>query len=425
MFRMIIMATLTVLLSCAAYAQSAKERQCANGSGEDCFFAAADFATGKGVPENKQIAQRLFLQACEKGIPDGCHYAGTMSRKGQGNVPMNMELGISYHERACRMGHEDGCDSVYRALMMDGDYRDIPRGLIAMEAGCARGALKACGYGAVIFNDGGSRNLTQYIDQRRAGPMAGNACDKGNASLCPIAENSYLNPDSPAFNAAKGLRYATMNCDNGVKESCSNLGGIYHQIEDYESATRMYERSCELGNESVCKFARDWRKALTERAAWEAERAAEKRELDNLINARRYGDAINVALYQMRSSRQAEYATSAAMRANAMSQVGTQDLYVLASWFQSGPIRDAADREMRARGTGLEGTFGTGTNNAGQAAERYRSLYGSSMPTQRSSPSISNPPAGPSVSQVREQARRDFRNAHCNMNSSKSLHACR
>lgn len=428
--KLIILATVLGLMSwgASAAAQSPKEAVCDRGSAEDCFYAAADFATGKGVAENKITAQKLFLKACDKGLPDGCHYAGTMSRKGQGNVPLDFLKGVGYHERACRMGHEEACDSVYRALAMNEQYRDIPRLIIAMEAGCAKGVSSTCTYGYNILYDGWNGKYPGHTDHRRAAPMAERVCDGGRGGdyACQVTETIYANPDSPAFNAAKALKYTQLNCDKNDARACGNLGRIYHQIEEYELATTAYEKSCTLRKkETICDFAKKWREHLTKLAAYEAKQAQEQALIDGYLNAGKYGSAVNVALHQLRSGKHAQIAATAAINANAMRQVNTQDLYVLASWFRSGPIHDAVNRAMAARGTGLEGRFGTGTNNTGQAAKRYRDLYGSSMPSRSVSNTPSSQPSGLSTAQARADVRRKYRHAHCTMNGNANRNVCR
>lgn len=402
---------------------------CERVDAETCFYTAADFASGQGVPEDKAFAQRLFLKACDKGVPDGCNAAGRTASAGWGNVQKDVAKGIDYTERACRMGHVSACDFTYKKLAITPDTRDIPRALIAMEAGCAKQDFQACNRGAAILYDGRAGQYPGHIDFRRAAPLAGKACD-GNALpkvSCMIAADIYLRPDSPAFNAAKALRYARRSCDDGNKTVCSNLGGIYQQIEDYESAAKTYARACELGKDDICDHAEHLRGWLTEWEEYRAQEAADKAMIDPYLNAGQYGTAVNVALREMRSSKYAALTTNAAIQANAMNQISTNDLYVLASWYRSGPIRAAADREMASRGTALEGRSGTGTNNAGQAHKRWLDARGGALSTTAPSSrgSIAPPRSGLSVSGVREQARRDFKAAHCNMTSSRALHACR
>jgi TPR repeat protein len=406
-------------------AQTAAIDFCKQSDAESCFYRAVDFAQGKGVPKEHLFANRLFLMACDKGVPDGCYVAGKAVHGGWDNVPKSASQAADLYARSCRMGHVDSCDWAYRVLANGKATKNIARAGIVMEAGCAQGVLLACANGAHIFYDGKRGEQPELADVQRAGPLAAKACDGGHKPefSCILAEAVYLNPESPAFEPEKGVRYGQKNCDSGVAKSCSGLGSIYHMIEDYETGTPYFVKACEMGKTDVCDTARDWTNYLNQVAAYEAEIAAENAVIDPLLNARQYGQAVSAAINQLRSAEQAERTMTAAINAGAVRQVNTADLYVIASWFRSGPIHDAADRVLAGRGTGLEGTFGTGTNAPGMAAKRYKDLYGSSMPS-RSVSSSPSAPSGPSISDVREQARRDFKAAHCNMNSSRALRAC-
>ena len=119
-----------------------------------------------------------------------------------------------------------------------------------------------------------------------------------------------------------------------------------------------------------------------------------------------------------RSQDLAQRAILAARNAGRMGDVATNDLYAAALWFSSGPVRQAADAEMAARGTGLEGTFGTGTNTAGAADARWRELYGSSAPSYSSSASSVTPPSVASAAEISAATRDRYRYAHCVMSGS-------
>ena len=101
-----------------------------------------------------------------------------------------------------------------------------------------------------------------------------------------------------------------------------------------------------------------------------------------------------------------------------MGDIATNDLYAAALWFSSGPVRQAADAELAARGTGLEGRFGTGTNSPGAADARWRELYGLSAPTYTSSSASSTPPPMASAADISAATRDRYRYAHCVMSGS-------
>ncbi len=80
--------------------------------------------------------------------------------------------------------------------------------------------------------------------------------------------------------------------------------------------------------------------------------------------------------------------------------------------------RAAADAEPSARGTGLEGTFGTGTNAPSMADARWKQLYGMSAPTYSSSSSSFKPARMESASQTSAEIRDKYHCTHYAMKGS-------
>lgn len=413
-----------------AAAQSASEASCNAGKAEACFYTAAEYAQGKGVPADLLKAEGFFLKACDMGVPDGCMYAGNARRDGKGNVPKDAARAFTYHERACRMGHVETCDMIYNDMFrVEGTaYTHSPKLLTILEAGCLKGDLVSCERVGAIFYNGRNNAYPGHVDYRRGAPLAGKACvaDTTKIHSCYAAEDMYANPTSPAFDAAQALRFTKINCDGGLAGSCSNLGGVYYSIEDWPLALAAYEQACTLQpGIKACESIGPIRTHLAKVAEYEAIEAERKQVVGGLITQGKYGEAVNVAIHHYRAPRYVEQAVRAANSAGAMSSVQTQDLYVVAHWYDSGPIREIADREMRRRGTGLEGTFGTGTNNAGQADARYRQQYGSNLPRASASSSAPNSPSVLSSSDAAAQTREKYRYAHCTMNNNANRNVCR
>jgi hypothetical protein len=140
--------------------------------------------------------------------------------------------------------------------------------------------------------------------------------------------------------------------------------------------------------------------------------------VDIPLSQGRYGDAVSAAINSTGSKDLAEKAILATRSAGRMSDISTNDLYAAALWFPTGPVRTAADAELAARGTGLEGTFGTGTNAPGMADARWRELYGTSAPSYSSGSSSFKPAPMKSASQISAETREKYRWAHCTMKGS-------
>ena len=411
-----------LLFAGPASAQSESEPACNAGDAEACFYTGAEYAQGLGVPEDKQKAVTFFLRACDGGIPDGCSTSGVLIRAGEGNLEKDVIKGVEYQERACAMGHVDGCEwALGNRISATSEAYDLQKAIATAKAGCEAGVEKACAWGESWSWDGSKGKYPDMINMVDAGWFAERSCAQGDIMGCYIAEQAYANPESAAFDAAKGLTYSLINCDEKKNEgSCRNVGGVYLDIGEHELGTLYMRRACEYGHEKACEVAADWERYLAEVAARDARIAARDKTISDLISAGRYGDAVSAALHQIGTKEHAEKAALAARSAGAMGQVRTEDLYALALWFPSGSVRAAADAEMSARGTGLEGTFGTGTNAPGMADARWKDLYGSSAPRYSSSSSTPSAPQSTvlSSSDAAAQTREKYRWAHCTMKGS-------
>ena len=422
MFRFLIVLGLLWGAGAAAEArQSQSEAGCRANDAEACFYTGAEYAQGMGVPENKQRAVEFFLRACDLGVPDGCNTAGVLVSRGDGNVARNVIRGVEYMERACAMGHADGCSNgLGHRISTSSEAGNLNRVLPTARAGCEAGVENACLWGLDWAYDGNEGQFIRLINMDEAAWFAEQSCDRyRDIKGCDVAARLYANPEFPTFDAEKGMRCSLIRCDEqNSSGDCRNVAAVYVLIEEHQLGARYYERACSLGHEFSCGMAQEWRTYFAEVAEYEARQAAQAAEVNAALSQGRYGDAVSVAINSARSQDLAQRAILAARNAGRMGDVATNDLYAAALWFSSGPVRQAADAEMAARGTGLEGTFGTGTNTAGAADARWRELYGSSAPSYSSSASSVTPPSVASAAEISAATRDRYRYAHCVMSGS-------
>ena len=425
------LALITLLAAPAASGEalSTNEIACTKGGGEACFYAAADYANGSnGMPLSKPKAAELFIKACDLGIPDGCFYTGTMYRHGVEGIAADPARGISLYEKACTMGHEDACNATYAVLGSDEKgEKDIPRLLTAFEKGCANESLKACSWGASFFYDGLKGKYPTVIDFVRGAPLAAKACEKVDPYFCVTAEHMYADPSSPAFDATNALKLTQINCEANIKESCANLGRIYAIVEDFDFAVGPYEKSCQLGNEKICDYAKDVRRYVDELAAWNAKQEARRAEMASMLNAGDYNGAVATAVSVYSSTVYAEQAVKAASAAGRMSAVDDYDLKVLEHWFQSGPVGSMVRAEMRNRGLAISGEDNSWANdmkmiksandrfNAARTTSTYRPVEQGPAPQAT---------GGLSTAEARAQTREKYRYAHCTMNNNANRYLC-
>jgi TPR repeat protein len=355
---------------------------CLDGSQADCVRAGRAYTLGEGVAVDHAIARPLNLRACDGGDMNACSWAGVSFETGEGGSA-DLAQAVLYYRRACdgnlRAG---GCGNLGRFYELAGDYE---LALTAYTRACTDRNLDYCRQKAQVLH--------------RLGRIS---------EALPLLERT---------------------CAADIGSACALLGYTEAGRENWEASSAAYNKACNLGVEAQCAYARQLAGDLAQRRAWHAERAAERAALARLIQAGNTAGAADYAVYQLRSGPMAREVVESAVRRNAMGSLNIQTLYVLASWFRDGPAAGAVSAELRRRGTGLEGTFGPGTNQPGMAEARWRASNGGGASAYSGyRPSQSSTPAPPVLSsaEAASQTRDRYRTAHCQMaGSSTGSSVCR
>ncbi|MDP2765496.1 MAG: hypothetical protein Q8O54_11755, partial [Brevundimonas sp.] len=355
---------------------------CLAGSQADCVRAGEAYTMGQGVAVDHVAARPLVVRGCEGGHANSCSWAGVNFETGDGG-PVDLAQAGVYYRRACEGNlRRGGCGNLGRFYELAGDHE-------LSEAAYARACSDA--------------NLDYCQRQAQALHRLGRISE-----ALPLLERA---------------------CTADIGSACALLGYTEAGRENWEAASAAYNKACRLGVEAQCAYSRQLAGDLERRRAWHAERAAQRAEVARLIQSGDTAGAADYAVYQLRSGPLAREVVESAMRRNAMGSLNTQTLYVLASWFRDGAVSGAVSSELRARGTGLEGTFGTGTNQPGMAEARWRAANGGAASAYSSyRPSQSSTPAPPVLSSAdaAAQTRDRYRTAHCQMpGSSSSSSVCR
>lgn len=397
---------------------------------------------------------------CEAGNIDACINQGIRLLQGI-ETPVDLGGAASFALKACQLGSRDDCQIAWE--LYSGAHpdmaRDVRRMVVAGTLGCDAGLTLPCSDAALrlFTGDGVPKNVelalpvyakacelddalacatlsTEYLDGDQGTPVNAEqavvygkkGCALEQQDSCRVVEAAYMLPEYSTFEPQAGLEYALANCADGSKESCANLGNTYTAIEEYDLATDSFKKACNMGMTEACEGVAILEKWLAEKAAYEAylaRLAEQKAALNDLIASSGHDAALSVALNDYGSAELAKYVADAA---GSYSGFSTSNLYVLSLWFPGEAAGAAADRELAARGTGLEGRFGTGTNTAGAADARYRAAYGSSPPSYTSPvSSASSAPPMKSASQISAETRDRYRWAHCTMSgSNRSAQVC-
>jgi TPR repeat protein len=354
---------------------------CLDGSQGDCMRAGEAYSFGKGVAKDFVAARPMVERACLGGHAVSCYYAGSNFEIDDGGPPDLVKAGL-YYEKACE-GRvvRSGCGNLGRFYELAENFE-----------------LSAVAYGKVCSDEEIEYCRKQGQVLHKMGRIA---------EALPLLERACA-------------------ADNGG--ACSLLGYVQADMEDWANANASYAKACRLGETEQCAYSKQLARDFAAREAWHAERGAERAEVAKLIQSGNTARAADYAVYQLRSGPLASEVVQSAMRSNKMGAFNTQTLYVLASWFRSGPVSGAVNAELRARGTGLEGTFGKGTNAPGMAEARWKAQNGDSASYSNYRPSQSSTPKPATLSSAdaASQTRNRYRTAHCQMPSSpKNSSVCR
>ena len=355
---------------------------CLNGSQADCVRAGRAYTLGDGVAADMVVARPLILRACDGGDMNSCSWVGVSLERGDAG-PADLAEAATYYERACDGNLlVGGCGYLGRFYELAGDYE---MALPAYARACTDDSLEYCRLQGQVLH--------------RLGRIS---------EAVPLLERT---------------------CAADIGSACALLGYTQAGRENWEASSAAYDKACRLGVEAQCAYARQLAGDLERRRAWHAERAAQRAELNRMIQSGNTAGAADYAVYDLRSGPLAREVVESAVRRNAMGSLNTQTLYVLANWFRDGPVAGTVSAELRRRGTGLEGTFGTGTNEPGMAEARWRaangggtSAYGSYRPQASSTPAPPVYGAGDAAGRTRDR----YRTAHCEMaNSPRNSPVCR
>lgn len=337
-------------------------------------------------------------------------------------------------ESACQSGDTASCTRTGLIYSDPADERYDPFfSLRYLQDGCSANDFIACGRLSLIYLEG-----TEDIDadHARSGKFAFQACAGQDRIGCEVAEAIFADASSPQFDAEKALRYRRVNCDYGKIASCAALARIYYNIEDFVPAEQIAARACtsDSRNSDICSFAN----ALKQRRLKIEQAMAEQRRqqvaardqktavVRSFLSQGNYDSAIYAAIYNSRTTADAQLALEATLRAGALGSLYKDHLYVLDYWFPTGTLNRAVNAEIAKRAHGDDCGIYNCTNMPGASARRWNAQNGAagSASRYRSSGSSSAQPRVKSAAEIARDTRSKYRSAHCTMNNNANRYLC-
>jgi TPR repeat protein len=247
------------------------KKACEAGNQDGCAgYVRATFPSEKEAKNQVALAKELIAvdkKACEAGATMACFDLGTFHGQVYAGQPYtDVKASLRYFERACMLGHPDGCNTAGLLHMSS----DPAKGLALYQRGCDGGDGFVCNQLAmrlITGMDGTTKDLP------RGEQLAKRACDL-NIENCGFTGELFEDANKPT----EGVEYARKGCEGkdtraGLDEgdrgralqyrggACVTLGKFYKAgvgvKQDPKKAKDIFKKACDLGYGPGCTFAKE------------------------------------------------------------------------------------------------------------------------------------------------------------------------
>lgn len=247
------------------------KKACDAGNQEGCAgYVRATFPSEKEAKNQVPLAKELLAinkKACEAGATMACFDLGTfLGAVYEGQPYTDQKASLRYFERACMLGHPDGCNTAGLLHMSS----DPAKGLQLYQRGCDGGDGFVCNQLAMRLITGMDKTTK---DLPRGERLAKRACDL-NIENCGFTGELF----EDAGKAKEAYEYARKGCEDkdprtGLDEgdqgraqqyrggACVTLGKFYRDglggKKDAAKAKAYFKKACDLGYAAGCTFAKE------------------------------------------------------------------------------------------------------------------------------------------------------------------------
>lgn len=186
--------------------------------------------------ETKDRGRDILAVGCRAGDRDACSVLGSdllwAHRSGDPKdaKPIDLERGIFFLERACKLRADKSCTSAGLELVRGVDFdgkellrKDPPRGLVLLERGCQLGEEFACSTFARELVDG--KQVPR--DPKRAADAFAGLCARGNGPACAEHALLQLEGDGVAKDPGRARIELERRClDSRLPIACYGFGRL-------------------------------------------------------------------------------------------------------------------------------------------------------------------------------------------------------
>jgi TPR repeat protein len=204
---------------------------------------------------NYDISLQHFLRACELGHAHGCSRAGfALGQSDWGHYDPARSLELMH--RAC-----DELDDGYGCGQLGAFYEygvkveiDVAKARSYYERACAQAATGG-GIGCLYLAELYGKGKGVSVDEEKSRQILTDACEAGAEVACGgLAEDMVADEEYE-----RGRELAEQSCSHGALRGCTVLGlmmekGLGGFSVDLQSASRVYEHACSLGDSLGCVY---------------------------------------------------------------------------------------------------------------------------------------------------------------------------
>ncbi|MFP2956392.1 hypothetical protein ACLEPN_00805 [Myxococcus sp. 1LA] len=192
------------------------ERDCTEGSSEDCEHAGLAHERGEGTRKSLQRAAKRYARGCELGSFLSCERLANLEGSGFDGAAPQPEKARQHLLGACERGLPRACASVGEVLREGRPW--LPKDLKA-----------ASGYSL-------------------------RACEEGrDAEGCEALALAYQEGRGVEQSGERAFEHHLTACGMGRVESCVNAGASAETLQRREEAVRAYQRGCFRGAAAGCQ----------------------------------------------------------------------------------------------------------------------------------------------------------------------------
>jgi len=191
--------------------------QCNRGHLPSCVRLANIYSEGKRVPQDYDMAARLYDLPCEYRIGVACsNRASIFARK------HDYVNAAEYFRRGCESDDPNGCYQLATAYEDGrGVAADAAQAVVLSKKACDGGDVRGCDSLGVLY----MRGKGVAVDPARAVGLFGRACDAGNAWGCGNLGSAYQEGMGVARDGARAGELRQRACDGGAREFCASTVG--------------------------------------------------------------------------------------------------------------------------------------------------------------------------------------------------------